>query len=332
MDYFPSLVVNPKIDFFHDFGPPFGLGCRATESIETGELLLSVSYDDCIWPATPEADESGLFLAIEYALNDPNSKWFSYVNRVRSSGCLNIVPCMWPQSCIHSITGTSLGYVINACGSENTYARISTTALAYMLSRSFVSESERGSIASVPFGDMFNHSTFEWNTRIREIVDEKRFVFYAERDIEENAQIFNNYGQQSGLEMMATHGFIDKGMNVSEIFFPLSLMTEETKSSLGPEEPLVRLDVGGPDVLPADLRSALPLAEFIPSLVSGLKRAVNRMLEKASRIDLRAIQREDVRFLVSNDVENLNMYSKKLENFHHYHFFSRILHIYFSEL
>jgi hypothetical protein len=200
--------------------------------------------------------------------------------------------------------------MINACGPENTDLRIPTTAFAYMLSRSFVSESDRGSIASVPFGDMFNHSTVNWNTRIREITDEKRFVFYAERDIEKNGQIYNNYGQQSGLEMMATHGFIDQEMNFSEIVFPISLMSEETNCSLEPEGSLVRIDVEASDVLPGDLRSALPLAEFTPSLVSGLKRACNRMLENASRIDRRAIEREDVRFLVSNEVENLHIYLK----------------------
>ena len=86
---------------------------------------------------------------------------------------------------------------------------------AYMTSRCFAKLD--GSMASVLYGDMFNHSSTKWNTVLRECSD--TFCFYAESDILKNSEILNNYSSQFDLlTMFATHGFIDPELDTNSIY------------------------------------------------------------------------------------------------------------------
>jgi hypothetical protein len=197
---FPTVWRNPKVDFFRYIDQQLGHACFAKEPISVGETLLTVPFSACL----TGKDEQVLVRVISEAATGACPDWAQYLTFILSSGVLNVVPILWDEkeeiSRIPSLSAVC----------ECLYSKLPPTwESAYMLSRSF--EFHDGRIASVPFGDMFNHSTERWNTRIREMDDS--FQFIAESDIAVDEEILNNYGDWfDAITMFATHGFFEQSM------------------------------------------------------------------------------------------------------------------------
>jgi hypothetical protein len=275
-DEFKSLYINPRIHLSDQ--AVCGRGFLASDDIPEGELLMRISFDDCLWPSDPSLPEQiALAQSIQEHFRDPNGKFHKYISEVIESKSLDNLPCMWDSCLIEKYRGSSFFHLFNALMSDCP-PDLDRIFFAYMLSRSFVSFNGPGHIGSVPIGDLFNHSTLEWNTRIRE--SGNFFEFYSEKFIPKNFEILNLYGNEyCDLEMMMTHGFIDRGLNSSCIMFPVSLMSEDGMAD-DPTSPLVRIDVGDEDlIIPPEF--SIPLPEFIPSVEAGLKRAVDRMIDSS---------------------------------------------------
>ena len=316
-DFGSKIYLNPKIDFFHESRSDMGFGCVALDDIHRGELLLSVPYNCCLWPDTDdchECPEVRLMRSIVAEHSNGDSRWRSYLEHVQMSGSLDAVPVMWPSGWNTTVKGSSLGYLYSSIVHPLVALDdIPKWVIAFMLSRSFASERVPDAIATVPFADQFNHSTDSFNTRIREIVEENRFVFYAETGIARGEEIYNCYGALGPLEMFVTHGFTD-GTQEDVIIFPTSLMADGDGEADGipvAEDALIRIDVNG-SVPPDDLVAALPLPEFVPSLVAGLKRAISRMIHSSSMRP--PTDNVSVSTLLDADVRNLHTYLDRLNS------------------
>jgi hypothetical protein len=213
---FPTIFINPKIDVFRFISPSIGYGVFAVAEIEQGELLAEIPFSECIIASNQK------LLAEKIARNRQDSKWSEYFSFVLDSGVLNNVPIMWDN--VSGISG-SLKVLLESIKAD--FPNVPRWASAYMLSRSFEIEDENdSSIASVPIGDLFNHSTNAYNTRIRQ--DENGFRFYAESKISAGCEIFNNYGIDDSLTMFATHGFWDTDLITNMVFVPIKFLLETT--------------------------------------------------------------------------------------------------------
>ena len=159
----------------------------------------------------------------------------------------------------------------------------------------------------MPFADQFNHSTQAWNTRIREHAD--RFEFVAENNIDTGEETFNNYGVESDIEMWVTHGFVDEGLKDTLICIPISLLSSDS-SAVPEDDPIIKIDVSGPDLIPSDLQSLLVLDEFIPPLLQALSRALDRML--SSYLEEEEFRDPYLRNLLEKDRKNCELYRQRL--------------------
>ena len=212
---FPNIFTHPGIDFFRVVS--HGHGCVATTNIHRGELIASIRYSDCI----VAEDETDLMEEIFNNFNNNGCRFGKYIHKVVESGVLDVVPVVWENRDEFERVG-SLKWLMKAVEHVRDMPRWVT---AYMLSRSF---SHPDGIATVPLADMFNHSTLNWNTRIREMEDS--YVFYAERDIVEGEEVLSNYGDEYDvMSMMVTHGFVDDGMSEGRIYFENGIVVDVDK-------------------------------------------------------------------------------------------------------
>ena len=287
------ISKNDKVDFFHYFGSERGYGCIAKQDISKGELLLQVPYEDCLWGK----DEVDLLHVIKAAAGDV------HLERVRSSGSLDAVildPLPVVGKCSFSfLYDQTIKPLINL-GFED-------WIVAYMLSRCFRSFRGEGfGLAAVPMADQFNHSLRNFNTRFREIVEEKVFVFFAECDIKKGDEILNNYGIESDLEMMLTHGFVENINDLNEIVFPLHYLKEENESGDCGEIELIKINVDAANVIPRELLDAMPaFPEFKYQLKNGLKRAVSRLLLDLETV---SVSHDKLTHIIAKDRENCRAY------------------------
>ena len=284
---FPDVFLSEAVDFFHPFGAPWGRGCLARACISRGTLLAAIPHADCM--------HSG---AEEIFANSKNSqsKFFRYIHQVIDSGTLSDVTSVWSSASL----GGSLRNMVEVCLLSQVGDSCPGWAVAYHVSRGF--GSDKLGLASVPFGDLFNHSDLSWQTRIRE--DEEGFKFFAESDISQGEQIFNSYTGGGNDEcsdfvsFFATHGFA-AALPHSCIYLPLSWLDEE---SAGAEDSsLVKIDVFDPAVIPRDLQHCLPLPEFVPRLVDRLLVALGRFpptkMDPSGNPSLDALQRRDAQLV-----------------------------------
>ena len=190
-----------------------GYGCIANRDIEKGTLLLSVLFEDCIIGK----DEIELMEKILLHYGD-NSKWTKYIDHVLDSKVLEYVPIMWSD-----LTELKMVCSLRALMSvvEDTMVLVNDYVprwvIAFVLSRSFSIQGGDGGIAIVPFGDMFNHSSNGWNTRL--IEGEYGYMFYAEQFIHTGDEIFNHYGEDFDvMTMMITHGFFDDVVDSGNVY------------------------------------------------------------------------------------------------------------------
>ena len=214
LSQFPDVFVHKDVGF-HDFGDSCGWGCVAKSNIPSGTLLMQIPHSACIC-GTSELDLAQNILA-QFRLK--TGRLYEYISRVFDSGSLDDLLKIWQNVDRYRCTSLSavLACMQTKCLNNCTSMCMCVHALAYMYSRSF--ESEFHTIASVPFGDIFNHSSKEWSTRIRE--DVCGFSFFSERDVSAGEQIFNNYGNDvlDCTLMMATHGF-DSGDMCEVLYMP----------------------------------------------------------------------------------------------------------------
>ena len=213
---FPTIFIHPKIDVFRFISPSIGYGVVAVAEIEQGELLAEIPFSECIIAPNQK------LLAEKIARNQQDSKWSEYISFILESGVLNNVPIMWTN--VSGISG-SLKFLLESIHAD--FPNVPRWASAYMLSRSFeIEDDNTSSIASVPIGDLFNHSTKAYNTRIRQY--DNGFRFYAESKISAGCEIFNNYGIDDSLTMFATHGFWDTDLITNIVFIPIKFLLETT--------------------------------------------------------------------------------------------------------
>ena len=294
------------MNFFHKFEDPRGLGCIALESIDEGELLLSVPFNECIWPSDSHEDPfAGLLRSISTNQGD-------HLKNIRESGSLDHLPVMEGLQSINLLS--SLGNVFIALTSPYT-DKFPRWVLALALSRCFDSESQNGTIAFVPYADQFNHSTRCWNTRIRETSD-GAFCFYAETRIEKNSEILNNYGIESDIEMWVTHGFVDDGLTDSVIYLPLSFLRVEDsqQDDEAEDDPLMKIDVNCDEVIPREIRNLFILDDFLPKVCDALIRAMNRMLISDDLV-IEGVSNPIARSLIQKDRRNCAKYRQRLVEF-----------------
>ena len=294
---FPQIFSSPKVDFFHNYGKVKGLGCIALHDIEGGELLLSVPYADCVWPHVGwDESEIGLLTQVSQSLSaeDRFTEYLQSAVEAASSSMQRIA-----QETFSSFENM---YRLSV---EPLLAKFDERIVALLLSRCFASD--HGSIAAVPLADQFNHSTLHWNTRIREDVEKRVFYFIAERKIFKNDEILNNYGINNVVEMFVTHGFVDAGLCDSVIVFPTALMKETFSGLIDHDDVLISVDVSGDSVIPASLLAAIPMDYFVPALVDGLVRAMDRMVA--------SMEGKSQHPIVRKDLENCQTYKQRLLEF-----------------
>ena len=205
---FPTIFINSKIDLLHFVSVDIGYGVYAVSEIEQGELLVEIPFTECILASDQKC------LAQKISDYQKDSKWSEYISFIIDSGVLEKVPIMWENK--RGICG-SFKFLLESISAD--LPDVPKWASAYMLSRSFELEDSTDSIASVPVADLFNHSTINFQTRIRQC--ETGFRFYAESPIQAGCEIFNNYGIDDTLTMMATHGFYDKQLISNLVYIPI---------------------------------------------------------------------------------------------------------------
>ena len=290
---FPEIYCSPKVDFFHLFGNERGNGCVALNDIEEGELLLSVPFDDCVWPSDGDEDIEIRLLRTIASKLEANDRFSDYIRA-------SVVAAS--SSLVRIAEGTLSSY-------ENLFhatvdpllADFERDLVALLLSRCFASDA--AGIAAVPLADQFNHSTLSWNTRLREDIEGRKFFFISERKIFKGEKVLNYYGIDNTVEMQVTHGFVDEGLCDSLIVFPMALM-KETFGKLENDDVLVKIDVEGDSVIPEDLLKAMPLLCFVPALVEGLVRCMNRMIN--------SMEGRELHPLVKKDLSNCVTYKNRL--------------------
>ncbi len=228
---FPKILINPKLEIRNSVA---GNGVFATDDISIGELLGFIPFDSCI------LGESEFSLAKKISDSRTNSLWSQYISFIVDSGLLNCIPLMWPDT--SSLKGSLR--VLHLSIISDLSPDIPSWAFAYMLSRSFEVEGfPPYTIASVPFGDLFNHSTKNWNTRIRECED--GFRFFAENEIFRGHEIFNNYGIDEQHLMMITHGFFDDGLRTDVMYISAGeLRYGEDDEGKEVDETVIRIETG----------------------------------------------------------------------------------------
>ena len=271
---FPQIYINHKVDVLKYVSDEVGHGVVATENIQIGELLVFIPFDACI------IGESEIFLANKIAESVNNTPWSEYISFIMHSNVLSHVPLLWSD---HSSLKGSLKFLHDSIVGD--LSDFPKWAAAYMLSRSFEIErwGSSPSIASVPVADMFNHSTLDWNTRIRQCED--GFRFFAEKNIFSGTQIFNNYGIDEQILMFVTHGFIDEGLRQNVLYIPVSLLREEDDGGSRDEDILIRIEVEEAKCF--QFLDSVP-ESWKPRAVDRMKRAVEKQIDEFSRLDLTA--------------------------------------------
>lgn len=250
-----SIYLSPEIDFHFPFQPT-NLGCLAKSNIPKGTLLARIPFSECIEAETEEE----MIDLIRHVYHTTDHKMHAYVAKVIESGSLSPILSVWEKQ---KDKKTSISNIMKCMNIENPIIS------AYMLSRCFAKEN--GQIVSVPFGDMFNHSTSRWATCIREDVDS--FRFFAESEIFKGDQIFNNYGKSfDAMTMYVTHGFYDLNMSMEHIYILMSWLTSDTARV--EDEILIKIDTN--ELIPESLLKALPLKEHVMRLVDLLLIALNK--------------------------------------------------------
>ncbi len=267
---FPQIYINHKVDVFKHVSDEVGYGVVATENIQIGELLVFIPFDACI------IAESEIFLTNKIAKSVNNTPWSEYISFIMHSNVLSHVPVLWSD---HSSLKGSLKFLLDSIVGD--LSDIPKWAAAYMLSRSFEIERPGGSpsIASVPVADLFNHSTLDWNTRIRQCED--GFRFFAEKNIFSGTQIFNNYGIDDQILMFLTHGFIDDGLKEDVLSIPVSLVREDNDEGSRDEDILIRIEVEEEKCF--EFLDTLP-ESWKPRAVDRMKRTVEKQIEEFSRL------------------------------------------------
>lgn len=286
-----SLYVNEKVDFFHYFDNEKGYGCVAKEQIAEGELLLSVPYEECVWP-DPDNEDPVIGLLSSLSRSD-----LYHITRVKESKVLEpILPFTGLPEKIKSVS-CSITHVFESLVRPLFNTSYHRWMVALLLSRCF--SGKGSSIAFVPMADQFNHSSVAANTHIRET--DEGFVFFAERAISIGEEILNDYGIESDIEMYVTHGFVCDGLKNSFVYVPISLMGEEVQPDS--EDVLIRIDVDSPSIVPDELI----VNSDGSRVVAGLLRAMDRMIASMQSMD--TIQEHE---LILKDLKNCIHYRNRL--------------------
>ncbi len=295
------------MNFFHFFGAKggTGFGCIALEPLEAGEVILKVPFEDCVWPIDESEDQfKNLLISLKRVYLDSNNKWFDYLDNIHKSGSLNDLPIMSGQVCGTSSVSNLFKILVSPYLDDIT---IPNWLVALGLSRCFDSECRSEGIAFVPFADQFNHSTPNWNTRLRE--EDDHFIFYAERRIEANEEILNNYGIDTTVEMWTTHGFIDDGLIEDIIYIPLSFLRESDILNEDGEDVILRINVNSKEVIPNEINELFVLKDFLPKVADCLIRAMDRMVNDNSGSSSNDVI---LNRILEQDKSNCLLYRKRL--------------------
>ena len=213
-----AIYCNPNVDFFFEGFAEGGRGCLALTDIPTGLLLVHAPLASCLFPIHDSTDpEVALVRRIVESLNDRSSDHHEYLKAL-SPADFSSHPVMWPMEVLNKRMDGLVLKNVYAQSIEKWFSGgiLPDTseyrfATAVMLSRAFAHD--QVGIAFVPFADQFNHSSTQWQTRIREDGADG-FRMYAEKDILKGEQIFNSYGQVSDAWLFLTHGFTEgPGLN-----------------------------------------------------------------------------------------------------------------------